>query len=193
MSLSLTLQSNRLAAVDRLREEQAGALTQVLSVTAFVLLTAACAQIRIYLWEVPISLQTAAVYASGLYLGWWNGMLAQILYLALGLFLPVFAGEGTGLMYVLGAASGGYLLAYPAAAALVGYLSRSWKSLSGAGLSAIAGAAVIFTVGVIWLHYVAGHATWMESIDRGFLRFIAIDAAKIMFVSFIYASSRRVG
>jgi biotin transport system substrate-specific component len=119
-------------------------------------------------------------------------MLAQLIYLTAGLFLPVFAGEGTGLMYLIGAASGGYLLAYPVAAALVGYLSRDWKSVAGAGLSAVAGAVVIFTIGVVWLHYAAGHATWMESIDRGFLRFIAIDAAKIMFVGLLYSGSRRL-
>ncbi len=193
MATILTLQSSRYSAVDALREEHAGTLTQVVAITAFALLTALGAHVRIYLWEVPVTLQTAAVYASGLYLGWRNGMLAQLLYLAAGLFLPVFAGDGSGAAYLLGAVSGGYLLAYPAAAALTGYLSRRWKTLAGAGLSALAGAVVLFTVGVIWLHYVAGHATWFESIDKGFLRFVSIDAAKIMLVGLLYAGSRRIG
>lgn len=64
--------------------------------------------------------------------------------------------------------------------------------MAGASLSAIAGAAIIFTAGVIWLHYVAGHATWAESIDKGFLRFVSIDAAKIMLVGLIFAGSRRL-
>ena len=193
MATLLTLHSHRLSAIDRIREEQATALVQALAVVGFALLTAVGAQVRIYLWEVPITMQTAAVYASGLFLGWRNGMLAQLLYLAIGMFLPVFAGDGSGAVYLLGAVTGGYLLAYPAAAALTGYLSRRWKSVSGATLASAAGAVVLFTLGVVWLHYVAGHATWADSIDRGFLRFVAIDAAKVMLVGLVYAGTRRLG
>lgn len=188
----LALRSARSSGVDLLREEEAGALTQLLAIVAFALLTAVGANLRLFLWEVPITLQTAAVYASGLYLGWRNGMLAQLLYLAAGMVLPVFAGSGVGFMYVMGAASGGYLIAYPAAAAVAGYLSREWKSLSGATLAALASAAVLFTIGVVWLHFAAGHATWMESIDKGFLRFVPIDAAKIMLVGLLYSGTRRI-
>lgn len=191
MTTILKLHSSRTAAIDGLRREQASVAVQVLGIVGFALLTAAGAHIRLYLWEVPFTLQTAAIYGSGLYLGWRNGMLAQLVYLALGLFLPVFAGDGSGTAYLFGAVSAGYILAGPLAAALIGYLSRSWNTLSGSTLTTMAGALVLFTVGVIWLHFAAGHETWFESIDKGFLRFIPADLAKIMFVSLLYAGSRR--
>ena len=192
MSNLLSLRSSYTAFVDSLREEKASALVQALGVTGFALLTALGAQIqfRVYLWEVPITLQTAAVYASGLYLGWRNGLFAQALYLVLGLFLPVFAGDGYGAGYLFGAVSAGYLLSYPLAAAVIGALSKRWKAFSGSTLASMIGAALIFTCGVVWLHYAAGHGTWMESIDKGFLRFAIIDLVKVLGVGLLYSGTR---
>lgn len=194
MNQLLQLSAPRTAFVDRLREEEASVATQVLGVTGFALLTALGAQINVhlYLWEVPITLQTLAVYGSGLYLGWRNGLLAQLLYIAMGLVAPVFAGEGHGLVYLMGAASAGYILAYPFAAAAIGALSKRWNTLSGSMLAMIVGSAVLFTGGVTWLHYAADHATWWESIDKGWLRFVLIDLAKILCVGLFYTGTRRL-
>ncbi len=192
MSQLLSLRSPYTALVDRLRGERASVLLQAVGVVGFALLTALAAkvQFRIYLWEVPITLQTAAVYASGLYLGWRNGLFAQALYLMLGFFLPVFAGDGYGVGYLFGVASAGYLLSYPAAAAVIGALSRRWKAFSGSTLASMVGAAIIFTCGVVWLHYAAGHGSWMESIDKGFLRFAVIDLIKVLGVGLLYSGTR---
>ena len=192
MNNVLSLRPARSALVDRLREENASLLLQAAGVAGFALLTvlAAKIQFRVYLWEVPITLQTAAVYASGLYLGGRNGLLAQLLYLALGLFLPVFAGNGYGPEYLFGVASAGYLLSYPVAAGVIGALSKRWKTFSGGTLAMLVGAAIVFTGGVLWLHYAAGHATWFESIDKGFLRFVAIDVLKVVGVGLLYAGTR---
>src|SRR5690606_4708438 len=178
--------------LDTLREERASAAVQVAGVVGFALLTILGAQVRIFLWEVPFSLQTLAVFGSGLFLGSRNGALAQLLYLTIGMFAPVFAGDGYGAAYILGAASGGYLLGYPLAAALIGYLSRRWNSLSGSTLSMVLGSMVFFTTGVVWLHFVAGHETWFESIEKGYLRFIPVDLAKILLVSMLYSGARRL-
>jgi biotin transport system substrate-specific component len=188
----LRLYSQRVATIDALREERASLLVQVLAIAGFALLTALGAQFRIYIWEVPFSLQTLAVYGSGLFLGWRNGMLAQVLYLTIGLFMPVFAGDGYGFAYLFSAASAGYLFGYPLAAAVVGLMSRRWNSLTGSTLSMVMGSAVLFTTGVIWLHFAAGHSTWFESIDKGWLRFIPVDIAKIVMVSILYTGSRQL-
>jgi len=192
MSNVLSLRSTTSAFIDRLREENASALLQATGVAGFALLTALGAQIqfRIYLWEVPITLQTAVVYASGMYLGARNGFLAQLLYLALGLFLPVFAGDGYGPGYLFGAVSAGYLLAYPVAAAAIGALSKRWKTFSGSTLAMLVGAGIVFAIGVVWLHYMAGHGTWFESIDKGFLRFVVIDVVKVLAVGGLYTGTR---
>ena len=178
--------------VDNIRQEKASAYIQVLGVIGFALLTVLGAQARIYIWEVPFTLQTAAVYASGLYLGWRGGLLSQLLYLAIGMFFPVFAGEGYGMAYLFASASAGYLLGMPLAAMTIGWLSRKWNSLSGSSLSILAGSLIVFACGVTVLHFAANHSTWLESIEKGWLRFIPVDLAKILFVSLIYTGTRRL-
>lgn len=189
---TLSLHATNSAWVDRLRAADAPLLLQIASIVAFALLTAAGAQIRLYLWEVPFTLQTVAVYGSGLFLGWRNGLLAQVLYIVLGMFLPVFAGPGFGATYLFGAASAGYILAFPLVAALSGKLSDRWNSLGGSVLSLAFSSLLLFTIGVTWLHFAAGHATWFESIDKGWLRFIPVDLAKVFFVGLLYTGARRL-
>ena len=187
-----TLRSPRTASVDLLRSEDASALMQIAGIVGFALLAVLGAQVRIYLWEIPITLQTVAVYGSGLFLGWRNGVLAMGLYLLLGLFFPVFAGEGFGAAYLLGALSAGYLLALPLVAAVVGAASARWNSFAGALLSVAFGSLVLFTCGVVWLHYAAGHATWAESIYKGWALFVLWDLAKLLLVSGAYTGIRRL-
>nr|NLI49965.1 biotin transporter BioY [Propionibacterium sp.] len=92
---------------------------------------------------VPITLQTFAVALTGMILGPWRGFLATTLYLVAGLAgLPVFAGGAAGLG-VLARPSVGYLLSFPAAAALTGFASYAllrrfgprWYWLFAAGLA----------------------------------------------------------
>jgi len=186
------LHSDRTSTVDALRSADATTFTRVLGIVGFALLTAAGSQVRLYLWEVPFTLQTLAVYGSGLYLGWRNGLLAQLLYLCRGLFIPVYAGEGFGPAYLFSAVTAGYLLGFPIAAMVSGLISRHWNSLTGSFISLLAGSISLFTLGVIWFHYAAGHGTWFESIDRGWLRFAAVDLAKILGVALVYTGTRRL-
>ncbi len=189
---ALALRSPRTASVDLLRSEDASALMQVAGIVGFALLAVLGAQVRIYLWEIPITLQTVAVYGSGLFLGWRNGLLAMGLYLLLGLFFPVFAGEGFGAAYLLGALSAGYLLAMPLVAAAVGAASARWNSFTGSFLSVALGSVVLFTCGVVWLHFAAGHATWAESIYKGWVLLALWDLAKLLLVSGAYTGIRRL-
>lgn len=185
-----TLSVPRTAVVDQLHQDRASAGLQIAGIVTFCLLTVLGAQVRIYLWEVPFTLQTVAVYGSGLYLGWRNGMLSQLLYLTLGLLFPVYAGDGYGPAYLLGAASAGYLFGFPVAAAIVGAVSKKWNSLTGSVLSMLAGSIGLFTLGVIWLHFAVGHETWIESIDKGWLRFIPVDILKVLLLGTLYTGTR---
>ena len=190
---ALALHTARPAALDRLRAADASPMLQLAGVVGFALLAGLFAQfeIRLYLWEVPLTLQTVAIYGSGLVLGRRNGFLAMALYLGLGLVLPLYAGGASGAAYLAGA-TGGYLLATPLVAALVGTLSRRWNTALGAALALAAGSALLFTCGVAWLHEAAGHATWLESIDKGWLRFVVWDVTKIGLVAALYAGARRL-
>ncbi|MBD2761365.1 biotin transporter BioY [Kocuria sp. cx-455] len=73
---------------------------------------------------VPLTLQTLAVFLTGMILGGWRAFLAITLYVVVGLLgVPIFAGfvGGPG---VLAGPSVGYLLAFPFTAALVGFLAH---------------------------------------------------------------------
>ena len=187
-----SLYAPRTAWIDRIRQENASVALQIAGIVAFAVLTAIGAQIRLYLFEVPFTLQTVAVYGSGLFLGWRSGMLAQLLYLSVGMFMPVFAGDGFGPAYLLVAMSTGYLIGFPIAAAMVGACSKKWNSFLGSALSLIVGSVIIFTCGVLWLHFAADHGTWFESIQKGWLNFLPFDLMKIASVSLLYTGIRHV-
>jgi biotin transport system substrate-specific component len=189
---ALSLTSTRSSLVDYLRTEDATLLAQILGIVGFAVLAAAGAQVKIFIWEIPITLQTVAIYGSGLFLGARNGLLSMGLYLAVGMFFPVFAGDTFGPAYLFGAASAGYLLAAPLVAALVGTLSARWNTLPGSVLAVLAGSALLFASGVTWLHYFAGHESWWMSIERGWLRFVVWDFAKVLLVAGAYVGARRL-
>ncbi len=177
---------------DLQRRTDATVLTQAIGIVAFAALAALGAQMRVYLWEVPITFQTAAVYGAGLMLGARNGALAMALYLAVGLVAPVFAGDAYGLGYLTTSASAGYLLAYPLVAAIIGGLTARRRTFVGSGLAMAAGMVVLFTCGVVWLHGAAGHATWRESILKGAVLFIVWDLAKVWLMAGANAGLRRL-
>ena len=190
--MSVAVAAPHSSSVDRLRASDAPLWLQAAGVLGFAVLTALFAQadLRIYLWEVPLTLQTVAVYGAGLFLGSRNGALAMALYLAAGLALPVFADGGTGLAHLLGA-SGGYLLAFPFVAALGGALTRERRTVGRTVVALVAGSLLLFTFGVSWLHVAADHATWTESVVGGWLRFVPWDVTKIALVASLYAAARR--
>jgi biotin transport system substrate-specific component len=189
---SLASSSPATVLVDSLHQDRATPSVQVFGIVAFALLTVLGAQVRIYLWEVPFTLQTLAVYGSGLYLGWRNGIASQLLYLLLGLAFPVYAGDSYGPAYLFGAVSAGYLFGFPIAAGVTGALSKRWKSLVGTAAALVVGSIALFTIGLLWLHSTAGHATWLETLDKGWLRFIPADLTKIGILALLYSGSRRI-
>jgi biotin transport system substrate-specific component len=119
------------------------------------LLVGVCAHIAVPLWftPVPVTLQTFAVLLLGLVLSPGLAASALVLYLLEGMAgLPVLAPFGpVGFLHILGP-TGGYLLAYPAAAALTGSLRRriGRGGLIASALAAAAGSAVILVAGAAW-------------------------------------------
>src|SRR5688572_31687423 len=88
-------------------------------VFAGALLTVLGAQIAIPVppSPVPVTGQTLAVVIAGAALGWRRGAASQLLYVAMGLVLPVYADGASGLDVVWGA-TGGYLVGFVVAAGL---------------------------------------------------------------------------
>lgn len=164
------------------------AARKAVGVGAFALLTALGARIAVPLpgTPVPFTFQVVAVLLAGWMLGPRLGAASQAAYLAAGAAgLPVFAAGG-GLAYLLGP-TGGYLLAYPAAAALVGLActrESGWVRQA-AGLAG--GIAVIHAGGAGWLAAVAGHEA---AVTAGVLPFLGVDGIKALLVLLL---GRRIG
>lgn len=156
-----------------------GALIVLFS--AFVALSARIA-FPLPFTEVPVTGQTLAVLFTGAVLGSRRGALALLLYLVEGAVgLPVFAPSVTlppGLGRLLGP-TGGYLLAYPLTAGMVGWLAeRSWdRRLKTAVLAMLAGNLLIYLVAVPWLALFKG-SLWVALL-QGMLPFIPGDLLKI--------------
>jgi biotin transport system substrate-specific component len=110
---------------------------------------------------VPITLQTLTVMLAGCILGPVRGFAAVTLYLALGAVgLPVFAEHSSGIGVFTGP-SGGYLIAFPLAAALGGFLvkhvarERRTRALVVFACSITASVLVIHPLGILgmMLHF----------------------------------------
>src|SRR5579862_2130394 len=159
--------------------------TDAIWVIAFSLVTAISAQISFHLpfSPVPITGQTFAVLLSGAVLGWRRGFLSQVAYLAEGAIgLPVFA-DGAGSIVRLVGPSGGFLLTFPIAAALVGYLvelgvARSTLKLAGALFAADV---LILVAGSVWLR-VLFNVSFAQAWVMGFVPFLVADVAKVALV-----------
>ncbi|MEK9135773.1 MAG: biotin transporter BioY, partial [Bacteroidota bacterium] len=159
------------------RSEQS-ALSQLLWIAVFAAATAVGARIEIPHQPVPYTLQTLFVLLSGAFLGARNGALSQLAYLGVGaLGAPVFALGGFGIERLLGP-TGGYLLAFPVAAALVGYLVELRPTLLRSFIAMTTGLAVIFTFGTIQLYAVV-FKDWSASLNAGFLIFSWWDLIKL--------------
>jgi biotin transport system substrate-specific component len=158
---------------------RSNALTNVLLVIGASLVTAAAAQLAIHLpWTpVPITGQTFAVLLSGVVLGPRRAFMAQCLYLVEGACgLPFFAGGAAGVLRLAGP-TGGYLLAFPFAAAVTGALAEAaWDRKPVTMFFAmLAGSLVIFTLGLAQLsRFVPGQSLFAA----GLLPFLPGDIFK---------------
>src|SRR5687767_528990 len=178
---------------------ESGRLTTAIraaSVVFIATLTAAAAQISIPLpfTDVPFTFQPMVVLIGGLALGPRLAVASQVLYLAAGIAgLPVFAASP---MLPQGAArlvgpTGGYLMAYPVAAFVTGYLGDREldRRYLTSFLAMCAGLAVIFIGGLAWLSLLVGpHA----ALVTGFYPFVIKDAVKLALAAGVMPSVWRL-
>ena len=165
-------------------------LVLALAGSAFVAISA---QFQVPLWPVPTTGQTFAVLVVGLVFGPRLGAATLMLYMAEGAIgIPVFAKFAAGPAVIAGP-TGGYIVGFILAAALVGYLAeRGWdRRPSTTALAMVIGNIAIYVCGLPWLalFYAGPGAAYVASagaetalgaaLYAGFLPFLVGDALKL--------------
>src|SRR5215467_75862 len=146
----------------------------------FSLFIAAAAQFAIHIGPIPITGQTFAVLLTGALLGSRLGAAAVIAYLIEGAIgLPFFAGGAAGIVRFFGP-TGGYLVAFPAAAFVVGaFAEHGWDRKYASAVAAMGiGSAVIFLGGWAW-YAVLTHTPPMAAFQIAVLPYLPGDVIKI--------------
>ncbi|MEN9224871.1 MAG: biotin transporter BioY [Thermostichus sp. HHBFW_bins_43] len=152
------------------------------------LFVAVLAQLRIPLpfTPVPITGQTFGVLLVGAGFGARLSFLTLLLYLLEGLLgLPVFTGGGSGFSHLVGP-TGGYLLAFPLAAGLMGWFvqqlgvdRKAWKMAA----AMLACTALIYLIGAtwlgVWLNQNVGPTSLWEVLNKGVFPFWVGDLIKL--------------
>jgi biotin transport system substrate-specific component len=144
---------------------------------------------------VPLTGQTFSVLLVGGALGMRRGVLATLLYLVLGFFLPVYAEHRSGLEWiasvnggtlVLGA-TGGYLIGFVVASGVVGRLAElGWdRHLAGAVAAMAIGNVIIYLFGIPWL-MAAVNYDLPTAISNGLAPFVITDLIKLALAAGVF-------
>lgn len=174
----------------RLAERTAPRVRHIVLILLGTAVVALAAQVYIPTTPVPFTGQTFGVLVVGGALGFRRGAAALMLYLAIGaLGAPIYAEGRAGVDVIVGV-TGGYLIGFVAAAAVVGRLAElGWdRRLGGAFVTMLVGTAVIYALGVPWLKAATG-MTWSESIASGLTPFLAWDMAKLAIAAVIFPTA----
>jgi len=176
----------------RVGERVSPRLRHALLVIAGAVLIYLCAKVSIPIPgnPVPYTLQNFGVLVVGGSLGLRRGGTAAMLYILLGLVgLPFFA-EGKGGLTVIFGATGGYLLGFIAAAAVVGRLAElGWdRRFAGAVGATSIGTAVIYAIGVPWLAVTTGMSLG-QAIAAGLLPFLLADIVKLIAAAAVFPAA----
>ena len=171
-------------------------VAKVAAVTFAVALTAAAAQftVPVPFTAVPFTLTPMVVLLVGAALGSRLGAASQVAYLAAGIAgLQVFAPSlilPPGAARLLGP-TGGYLLAYPAAAFVAGFLAeRGWdRSFLSSVAAMLAGLAVIYSGGLAWMFVYTG--SFQTAILQGIVPFVIADVAKAVMAAMLLPTAWR--
>ena len=178
-----------IALVDQLIPRSDTALTNAVIdavlIVGFAALTGLSAKVAVYLNPaVPITGQTFAVLLSGAVLGSKRGTASMVVYLATGIIgVPVFAPSGA-----IPHASIGYLIGYPVAAFIVGWVvERGWgRNPLKLAMAMLLGEVAIYGFGLPWLAFYIPDSELIERsrlavvYDWGLEDFIIGDTIKLI-------------
>ena len=161
-------------------------IRKMLYIALFAALMAVSAWIAVPT-PIPFTLQTFTLFLTLMLLGGASGTTMSVIYIALGLVgLPVFAGFGSGVGYLLGA-SGGFIFSFPIAATLYLLLEFAFgkgkkRKLIYAAISLVA----IYVIGSLWfsLAYSDGKGL-LATLAVCVLPYVIPDAVKLLMAYYV--------
>lgn len=179
---------------DGLAVTRSNQILMALSANALLAISAHVS-LPLFFTPVPLTLQTFAVILTGFALGPSLAFYTLLLYLAEGAFgLPVFSPAGPGGFAQLIGVTGGFLMSYPLAAALAGFLVRApgaRRSRFGSALMAGSGATVIILLGGgAWIAHVA-HTNLGTTATLGVTPFLPGEVIKVIAAAASYTGLQR--
>jgi len=130
---------------------------------------------------VPLTLANFGVLLIALSIGSRRAAAAMVLYLAQGAAgFPVFSPAGPGGIAQLIGPTGGYLISYPAAAFVAGWIAEHGRrTIPRMSIAAIMGEVLLFAGGIAWLMTIA-HVPFRHAAYWGFYPFAFFEIIKIM-------------
>ncbi|MBQ2143896.1 MAG: biotin transporter BioY [Oscillospiraceae bacterium] len=87
-------------------------LVKLIQCAVFAAILCICSPLTVPIGVIPFSMAIFAVMLCGVVLDWKSGLVSVLVYLALGLFLPIFSGGNTGLTAIPGP-TGGFIWSFP--------------------------------------------------------------------------------
>ena len=178
--------------IQRLLPVRNDALRTLLQIGVGVAFLALVAQVRFEIGPVPITGQTLGVLLIGAAYGAGLGSLTLASYLLVGGFgLGVFSGWASG-WAVLSGITGGYLVGFLLAAAVVGYLAqRGWdRSFALIALAMLIGNVLIYIPGLLWMTRFA--PDWPTALQWGLIPFIPGDLLKLVIAAGLLPTAWRL-
>lgn len=157
--MSPTISSALAPAFSPLRLSERSVAVKICAVIFGTALMTASSYVSVPMIPVPMTMQTLAATLIGALYGWRLGALTIAVWLLQGaLGMPVFSNGAGGVAHLVGR-TGGYLFAFPIAAAVTGFLAeRGWNGnrVVLAFLAMLAGNALCLAIGGAWLATLIG-------------------------------------
>ena len=177
---------------------KASTTTDLALIATFAALIAVCsvsAALPIGINGVPVTLQVFAVFLAGAVLGMKRGLFAVLLYLAVGAAgLPIFAGGTSGIAPFSGPTAG-YLVSFPIAAALIGFIVERVRhqgiavTAAVVAVAGVLGEAVVYALGA--LGFIAFASMTTQAAFKGALTYVPADLIKLVAVAIVAAAVHR--
>lgn len=170
-------------------------LVRLVLCALFAAILCICSPLTIPIGPIPFSMAIFAVMLCGVVLDWRSAIISVLVYLALGLFLPIFSGGKTGLSALPGP-TGGYIWSYLLMIPVIFLIEQipfrfPLGDILAAFLGCVAAIAVCYLCGTIQFCFIAG-VRFQKALSVCVIPFAPFDLLKAAAASLLGVSLRKI-